>query len=150
MSDMRIRVATEADASAISKLIIAALRTSNAKDYTPDIIARIENSFSPSAIKAFIAQRVVFVAYDNALIIGTASLDGKAARSVFVLPSMQNKGVGRALMASVEAAAKDAGIAVLAVPSSVTAEQFYSRLGYRAVRQVFHDDERTVVMERRL
>jgi len=38
----------------------------------------------------------------------------------------------------------------LAVPSSVTAEQFYSKLGFSAVHDSYHGEERTIVMERNL
>jgi hypothetical protein len=38
----------------------------------------------------------------------------------------------------------------LVVPSSVTAEQFYAMLGFKAVRDSYHGDERTIFMERHL
>jgi predicted N-acetyltransferase YhbS len=69
---------------------------------------------------------------------------------VFVAPEKQFKGIGRALMGSVEKEAKTAGIEVLTVAASITAEPFYAKLGYEAVRDVFYGDERTIVMERRL
>jgi hypothetical protein len=39
---------------------------------------------------------------------------------------------------------------MLAVPSSVTAERFYSKLGFTAVRDSYYGEERTIIMERRL
>lgn len=53
-------------------------------------------------------------------------------------------------MAEVEEAAWADGVKILTVPSSVTAEPFYSKLGFRAVRDSFHGDERTIIMERSL
>ena len=50
-------------------------------------------------------------------------------------------------MEAVEAAARIARVDVLVVPSSVTAEQFYARLEFRAVRDSFHGEERTIIME---
>src|SRR5689334_1086964 len=47
-------------------------------------------------------------------------------RSVFVAPDVQARGIGRLLMAAIERAARERNIAVLAVPSSVTAETFYA------------------------
>ncbi len=41
-------------------------------------------------------------------------------------------------------------MAMLTVPSSVTAEAFYGRLGYRAVRDSYHGEEPTIIMERAL
>jgi hypothetical protein len=53
-------------------------------------------------------------------------------------------------MGEVERAAREAGIAVLAVPSSLTAVGFYSKLGFTAVRDSYHGEERTIIMERHL
>ena len=40
-------------------------------------------------------------------------------------------------MAQVEHVARDTGVTVMPVPSSITAERFYSKLGYRAVRDSY-------------
>lgn len=39
---------------------------------------------------------------------------------------------------------------MLTLQSSLTATGFYDRLGYRAVREHLHGEERTIVMEKRL
>lgn len=71
-------------------------------------------------------------------------------RAVFVAPDAQERGIGRALMAAVERAAEEADVARLTLQSSLTAVGFYDRLGYRAVRENLHGEERTIVMEKRL
>jgi len=53
-------------------------------------------------------------------------------------------------MAEVERVAREAGITALVVPSSVTAERFYAKLEFKAVRDSYHGDERTIIMERHL
>lgn len=147
---LTIRRATDKDAEAVSRVIIAALRETNARDYTPDIIARVEQSFSPPAMLEFFRRRQVFVAVIGETLVGTASLDGDTVRSMFVDPAFQGHGVGRRLMSEVEQAARADGVATLTVPSSVTAEPFYARLGFRAIRDSYHGDERTIIMERPL
>ncbi|WP_135005153.1 GNAT family N-acetyltransferase, partial [Pseudomonas savastanoi] len=84
------------------------------------------------------------------IIIGTASLDGDVVRSVFVDPAYQGGGIGRQLMNVIHATAASAGVGALRVPSSITAEKFYATLGYQKIRDEFHGDERTIVMEKRL
>jgi GNAT superfamily N-acetyltransferase len=126
-----IRPARDGDAGAVSQVISSALRETNAKDYAPEIIARIEKSFSPAAVQELIRKRKVFVAVLGQQIVGTASLDGKTVRSVFVAPNAQGQGIGRQLLAEVERAARDVGITALVVPSSVTAEQFTPSLGLK-------------------
>jgi predicted N-acetyltransferase YhbS len=145
-----IRPARPEDAAAISRVIISALRETNAKDYSEAIIARVEQNFSPTAVLELLQRRLVFVAAKGDDIVGTASLDGRVVRTVFIKPECQSRGIGRALMAQVERVAIEKGVTVLAVPSSVTAEPFYAKLGFNAVRDSYHGEERTIVMERPL
>jgi N-acetylglutamate synthase-like GNAT family acetyltransferase len=143
-----IRPAQAGDAAGISRVIIRALRETNAKDYTPDIIARVELSFSPAAVERLIDQREVFVAEMDNRVVGTASLDGHALRTMFVLPDVQGRGIGRLLVQRIERVARERQLAILTVPATVTAEAFYARLGFTAVREAYHGEERTIVMER--
>lgn len=146
----KIRPACSSDAEGISRVIIAALRETNARDYSEAVIARVEQSFAPAAISVLLIRRLVFVAVDHDGIIGTASLDGEVARTVFVDPRFQGRGVGRALMEEVQRRAASKGIEILTVPASVTAEPFYAKLGFNAVRDSYHGEERTIIMERLL
>jgi hypothetical protein len=70
-----IRPAREDEADQISAVILRALRETNAKDYTGEIIERIERSFSPSAVLQLIGKRTVIVATVGKRVVGTASLD---------------------------------------------------------------------------
>ena len=150
--ECEIREAQEEDAADVSCVIIGALRSTSAQAYSQEIIDRVEKSFSPSAVSELIGRRTAFVALMNGKIVGTASLDGKVVRTVFVAPGSQGQGIGRSLMNAVDCAAREAGagVEVLSVPLSVNAETFYSELGFIPVRDSYHGDERTVVMERRL
>ena len=146
--DCHIRLATAHDAEAISLITIRSLRESNAKDYSPEVIARVEQTFSPQGILGLMAQRQVYVATVDQQVVATASLDKDVVRSVFVDPLYQKGGIGRQLMAVIHVAAIDAGLDVLRVPSSITAEGFYASLGYRKIRDEFHGDERTIIMHK--
>lgn len=145
-----VRPAREDDAADISAVILRALRETNAKDYTDEIIERVERSFSPEAVLQLIGKRTVFVAVIRSRVVGTASLDGGVVRTVFVVPDVQARGIGKLLMAEIERTARARDIPSLTVPSSVTAETFYARLGFNAVRDSYHGDERTIIMERSL
>lgn len=148
--DCTIRPALEDDAADISAVILRALRETNANDYTDEIIARIERSFSPDAVRQQITKRTVFVASIGSRVVGTASLDGSVVRTVFIAPDVQARGVGTQLMAEIERAARERSVASLTVLSSITAETFYAWLGFDAVRDNYHGDERTILMERSL
>ena len=145
--ECEIRLARESEAEAISVVILSALRETNAKDYSQDIIARVEQSFDPASVRSLMGNRTVFVAIRSGEVVGTASLDGAVVRTVFVSPSVQGQGVGIRLMAEIERTARTNNIALLTVPSSITAEPFYAKIGFKAVRDSYHGDERTITME---
>ena len=145
-----VRLAQAADAEGISQVILAALHSSNARDYPADVIARVASNFTPDAVLALLKRRLVLVAIQNQLIVATAALDGNVVRSVFVNPALQGQGIGRLLMIEIELRAREAGVTVLSVPSSLTAEPFYTKLGFNTVRDVYHGNERTLVMEKAL
>lgn len=148
--DCVIRNALSTDADAISVVIMAALRESNAQDYSPDIISQVQQSFSPSAISRFLSQRQVFVACIDGQVVATGSLDQNTVRSLFVDPIFQSKGIGSRLMTTIESKAAQSGVKLLRVPSSITAEGFYRSLGYLKIRDEFHGAERTIIMEKAL
>ncbi|MEG8235683.1 GNAT family acetyltransferase [Pseudomonas orientalis] len=145
-----VRLAQTTDAEGISQVILAALHSSNAQDYPADVIARVASNFSPDAVLALLKRRVVLVAIQDQVIVATAALDANVVRSVFVNPALQGQGIGRLLMIEIELRAREAGVTVLSVPSSLTAEPFYSKLGFHTVRDVYHGNERTLVMEKAL
>lgn len=145
-----IRLATKDDATAISGIVIAALRESNAQDYPTEVIAQVEKSFTPEAVEVLLNKRTVFVASMQDDLIATASLDGDVVRTVFVEPKYQGCGVGRKLMETIHTQALNADMLTLLVPSSLTAEGFYVSMGYRKIRDELNGAERTVVMEKSL
>ncbi|VXD05163.1 GNAT family N-acetyltransferase [Pseudomonas sp. 8Z] len=147
---IEIRPARASDAHAISRVIISALHVSNARDYAPEVIERVEQSFSVERVAQLIDTRQVLVAECNRQLLGTASLDGEVVRTVFIDPPMQGQGVGRLLMLAITRLAREQGIAELLVPSSLTARGFYQRLGFELQREVVDGAERTLVMARRL
>lgn len=142
-----IRPSRPDDADDISHVIVRALRETNSRDYASEIIARLTRGFAPDAIRMLMDTRTMFTAELAGRIVGTASLGKAVVRTVFVAPDVQGRGVGRSLMAAVIAVARERGIDVLSVPSSVTAEAFYARLGFKSVRDAFHGDERSIIME---
>jgi predicted N-acetyltransferase YhbS len=145
-----IRDAVAADAPAISKVILDSLRTTNARDYACDIIERLAQNFSVERVAAQLRERQVVVALVATEIVGTASLGNDAIHAVFVAPNLQNKGIGETLMGELHRRAGAAGMTKLTLQSSITAEPFYAKLGYRAVGDKYHGAERTIIMERHL
>jgi len=149
-SQLLIRPSLPTDAEAISHVIVRALRETNAQDYSPEIISSVVANFSPERVAQLLAQREVLVATIAGETVGTASLQGSVVRTVFVAPGVQGRGIGAALMNEIEKRARQHGFAKLTVPSSVTAQAFYAKLGFSAVRDEYHGAERTIIMEKTL
>ena len=159
-----IRPAVPADAEALSALILRTIRASNAGDYPPDEIERVCASFTPDEVAKQIAARDVFVSFapgasPEAPPIGTVSLGVKPRLSggetaklhvLFVAPEWQGRGLGLRLVAHLEAHALRQGHRLLQVSSSLTARQFYQRLGYRELAFEPRAEGSTYLMEKPL
>jgi predicted N-acetyltransferase YhbS len=147
---LTIRTATEADAAALSAIIRRALREVNARDYEAAIIEAVAANFSREQLLEAIRNRPVFVAAIDGEIVGTGGLEGTTVRSMFVRPDHERRGIGAALMREIEALAVSRGVDRLVLQSSITAEGFYLRHGFEAVRDHIHGRERTIIMEKTL
>lgn len=130
--DLIVRPACSVDAAGIGRAAISALRTSNKRNHSGAAIARVEQGFSPAAVSDHLKSRLVFVDLDHGSVVGTASLDCRVVRAVFVDPRYQGRSIGRAPMAEVERAASERGITAPAVPSSVTAKPFFCEARVRS------------------
>lgn len=139
------------DGEQVSRVIIRCLREVNSRDYTSSQIERLCREFSPSKVRERFGNRASFVAFQNDVVVGTATLDGDEIRSVFVRPDLQNKGIGRVLMEQIEVAAKASGADVLRGYSSLAAIHFYLHLGYEKLREKREaDGEVTIEIEKQL
>ena len=126
-----IRTGSADDAEAISAVIVAALRETNAADYPPAVIERLAHAFRPDGVQALMARRLCLVAVLDGRIAGTASLEESAVRSVFVDPAVRRAGHARALLAGVATALAACGRdGVLDVVESVPAERLYRAAGW--------------------
>jgi GNAT superfamily N-acetyltransferase len=143
-----IRRGLPSDAEGISRVIVRTLHETNGRDYPTHVITAVAENFSPERVAENLTTRKTFVAIVDAVVVGTASLDRRVIRSVYVDPAYQGKGIGARLMGVLEGLAREQGASTLSVPSSITAEGFYRKLGFVFVRDEFHGDERTIIMKK--
>jgi GNAT superfamily N-acetyltransferase len=126
-----IRPATAEDAKAIAALIQRTLRVSNAADYSVDEIANVYAGFSAGQVRERMQRQDVFVAaLEDDSIIGTVGFGGGELWALFVAPEHQRLGLGTALVAHVEAHARQRGLRQLVLAASRTGIEFYTQLGY--------------------
>jgi len=132
----------------------SAVRVSGAHDYGPAQIrawARVDRR----RWRRLRLGRPTWVAVAGAAVAGFADLEPSGRLGMlYVHADHQGRGVARALLAHIEAAARRRGIGLLFAESSLTARPFFARHGFRAVAplrvsvrgQVFE----TLRMEKRL
>ena len=144
-TEAEIRRATAWDAEAAYEIVLRALRETNARDYPASVIDRLVLTL-PEGVASKLEEWHAYVAVVHGRIVGTGSLNGKTVRAVFVHPDYQGRGIGTKLMDAVENAASVQSVDTLTVQSSITAQPFYAKRGFKVVRETFYGEEQTTVM----
>jgi GNAT superfamily N-acetyltransferase len=145
--EVEIRRATAWDAEAAYEIVLRALRETNARDYPASVIDRLVLSL-PEGVASKLEEWHAYVAVIDGRIVGTGNLNGKTVRAVFVHPDYQGRGIGTKLMDAVENAANVQSVDTLTVQSSITAQPFYAKRGFKVIREAFYGEERTTVMSK--
>jgi GNAT superfamily N-acetyltransferase len=127
--------------------VLRALRETNARDYPASVIDRLVLTL-PKGVASTLEEWHAYVVVADGRIVGTGSLNGNTVRAVFVHPDYQGRGIGTKLMDAVENAANVQSVDALSVQSSITAQPFYAKRGFKVVREVFYREERTIVMSK--
>ncbi|MFF5229485.1 GNAT family N-acetyltransferase [Dactylosporangium sp. NPDC000521] len=130
-----IRRFDNADAPAVAGIIENCLREVNSRDYPSEVIERMCAHFTAQRVQELAGERQMFVA-ETSGIAGTVSRDGNKVHTMFVHPSAAGRGIGRLLLRHIEALAETEGYDHMETSASITAHDFYRRLGYVDVRSI--------------
>jgi putative acetyltransferase len=132
------------DAAEFLRVHHEAVRVIAAKDYAPEII----EEWAPIPISNEAITRVAanpdneirIVAELEGEIVGIAVIiqTGNELRACYVLPKAVRMGVGSALVSRLEQIALEHGLEYLQLLSSITAEPFYTSLGYESLERSEH------------
>ena len=126
-------------AEAISKIVIQNLLEINSKDYGIEYCQNSAKDFTVDKIlENFNKRTKVFVALENDIVVGTAGLDKSWYNdngeywilTVFVDISHHKQGIGKMLIQKIEEFAEEMKFKKLVIPASITACEFYHKLGY--------------------
>ncbi len=120
------------------------------RDYPEDFLSKVEASLTPPFLRELAKERMILVAMEGDVIVGTASLGSDQVHAVFVHPARQGRGIGRRLMEAVESEARARGERELILYASLSAVAFYEANGWRTVREHRDGDARLVVMTKPL
>lgn len=121
------------DAGAIAALTLAAIRQTAPRAYSPDQVAAWSARFSAGRVTAWAARGdVIFVAADDAdLPAAYAVLEGSGHLDMlYCHPDHAGRGLGLALLAAAEVAARAQSLARLFTEASELARPVFTRAGY--------------------
>ena len=132
-----IRNFTKEDAQEVSDLVALTLRTSNIKDYSAERIEADVLIFNAQYLINRMSWTNGYVYCDGAKIVGCVFIghywdkkDEACLFTFFVHPDYQGKGIGRQLMNAVEQDEIFLRSKRIEIPASITAVDFYRKLGY--------------------
>lgn len=147
-SPVTLREATSADAESIGDTHAASIRALGPDAYDERQVRAWLSNVPPERYPLEDPDHYVVVAElaDDDRIVGFGVLDydpdGRDDRStgeigaVYVHPDHVREGVGRAMLAALESAARDAGLETLVLTASRNAIDFYRRQGYEGIETV--------------
>lgn len=153
----QIRRFEERDAAEASAVIGRALRVSNAPDYPPEIIQEMLELYTPENLLEQAGDEHLYVLLDGDRLAGCGGIAphmGSGTESIlvtiFVLPELQGRGAGRRIMEALEGDPYFLRAKRVVVHSSITARDFYRKLGYVFSDGVgTPDEEGCIRMEKR-
>ena len=145
---MNIRRFKEQDAQEVSALIAKTLRTTNIKDYSPEFIENEVKILTPEYIAWRAGWTHFYVACEGETIIGCGAIGpywGSETESslftIFVLPEHQGRGIGRRIIEMLEQDEFALRAKRIEIPASITACEFYRKLGYAYKNGVNQTDD---------
>ena len=118
------------DAEAVSDVVRLTIKISNGADYAPEILQPLVDYYSPEKMLQLSRERDCLIAEIENHVVGTVALEGNNIVTFFIHPDHQRKGIGVKLIVELEAVAAQKGLSKIALGSSITAEEFYTKMGY--------------------
>ena len=142
---MQIRKAKIEDAKGIVETHYDAIHNTAKMDYDQKALDAWHEGVTQSRIEQMKQILVnekeeIFVCDDNGKIVGFSSIkhDTNELRAVYVRTSYGNKSVGSKLIQALEERASELNLSHIQLHSSITAQRFYMKHGYKSLRKGFH------------
>ncbi|MBR2408769.1 MAG: GNAT family N-acetyltransferase [Lachnospiraceae bacterium] len=136
------------DAEETARLIAKTLRISNSKDYSTENIEANVASHSAEILTERAKRGHMYVACEGPKIIGCGGIApywGSTTESIlltiFVLPEYQGKGIGKQIIQTLEQDEFFLRANRIEIPASITAIEFYKKMGYDYKNGIAEVDE---------
>ncbi|MHA1688708.1 MAG: GNAT family N-acetyltransferase [Promethearchaeota archaeon] len=116
-------------------MIKKTLNEINSKDYSQEIIKRLCEQYTSDHLIKLTKEYHFFVMVIKDKIVGTIILKDNLISTLFVHPEFMKRGIGRKLMVKAETMARKNHVKNLQLFSSLTAKDFYLKLGYKLIEK---------------
>ncbi|HHV11050.1 MAG TPA: GNAT family N-acetyltransferase [Clostridiales bacterium] len=137
MENLHIRRFNSDDAFTVSKIVCRNFMEVNTKDYPKAEMEHLSEIYNPNKILNISEYAHMYVACIDDTIVGTGSissfwgkLDESILLTIFVLPELQGKGIGRKIIETLEKDEYFLRARRIEIPASITAYKFYKKMGY--------------------
>ncbi len=148
MSEYMVRRFQTEDAEEVAVLIRKTLQISNVKDYSKESIDALVKMHTPEHVLERASWTHFYVVCDVEIIIGCGAIgsywgkeDESSLFTIFVMPEYQGKGVGRTIIETLEQDEFFLRAKRVEIPASITACEFYRRMGYDFKNGIAEIDE---------
>lgn len=153
---MEIRRYRDEDAEDVSALITETLRVINIRDYTEEYIEELVLHMRPEDIRKRAAEVNFYVVKDGGKTVGCGGIgpcrgrtDEGCLTNIFVHPGYQGRGIGKLIVKTLESDGFASQVRRIEVSASVTARDFYIRLGYNYRNgETEPNESRLVILEK--
>ena len=157
MEGFEVRRFCDSDADEVAAMIAYTMRTVSIKDYSHEYIENCLQAFGADNLISRAKAMNFYVVTDQncGQIVGCGAVapygdgtDECCYYNIFVLPQFQGRGVGRLIVKTLERDELCLRSKRIEVPSSITACEFYKRLGYSHKGEVVLDENLLYKMEK--
>ena len=135
----KIRPFRRSDLVSLQRLIWETIDVSYSSVYPPRALEFFKDFHAEQKILERSEAGTVLIMVENGNLIATGSLVNGEIYAVFVHPSSQGVGHGKALMAVLEDEARASGISESVLSVSLPSKRFYNGLGYEIIQECSKD-----------
>lgn len=134
---MTIRRFRDSDAETVSALIVRTLLVSNTNDYPAEMMEALAKTQTPEHVRQRASWTHFYVAEEAGSILGCGAIgpywdreDESSLFTIFVSPAHQGRGIGRAIVETLEKDEFALRARRIEIPASATGLPFYQKMGY--------------------
>ena len=156
MRELTVRRFKQEDADFIANHIQRNFLEVNIKDYSLQEMQYLTNIYNPQKVMDIANYAHMYVACVKDMIVGCGAissfwgkLDESILLTIFVLPELQGKGIGRKIIETLESDEYFLRAKRVEIPSSITGCEFYRKMGYdfkNGIKEL--DDEKHFRLEK--